>query len=107
DAILLDIWMPGDDGIMVLEKIKKLDPELGVIMMSGHGSVETAVKAIKLGAFDFLEKPIDFDKTLLLLKHLFDVQALKSENKILSNEKKEEKNLIGATRETKGLKRLF
>jgi len=56
DIILLDIWMPGEDGLKVLEKIKKLDPLAEVVMMSGHGNIETAVKAIKLGAFDFLEK---------------------------------------------------
>src|SRR5687767_1053025 len=50
DVVLLDIWMPGDDGIVVLEKIKKLYPSLDVIMMSGHGTVETAVRAIKRGA---------------------------------------------------------
>lgn len=107
DAILLDIWMPGDDGITTLEKIKKLEPELGVIMMSGHGTVETAVKAIKLGAFDFLEKPLDFDKTLLLLKHLFEVQELKNENKFLREELKEEERLIGDSPEMQRLRHLI
>src|SRR4051812_13765435 len=53
DVVLLDIWMEGDDGLTVLEKIKRFDADLPVVMMSGHGTVETAVKAIKLGAFDF------------------------------------------------------
>ena len=74
DVVLLDIWMPGDDGIKVLEKIKKADPGVEVIMMSGHGTVETAVKTIKLGAFDFLEKPLHFDKILLLLQHAFELR---------------------------------
>ncbi len=107
DAVLLDIWMPGDDGITVLEKMKKMAPDLGVIMMSGHGTVETAVKAIKLGAFDFLEKPIDFDKTLLLLKHLFEVQELKNENKYLREELKEEEKLIGDSIEMQRLRHLI
>ncbi len=107
DAILLDIWMPGDDGITTLEKIKKIDSEVGVIMMSGHGTVETAVKAIKLGAFDFLEKPLDFDKTLLLLKHLFEVQELKSENRFLREELKEEEKLIGDSEEMQRLRHLI
>ena len=107
DAVLLDIWMPGDDGITVLEKIKKSTPDLGVIMMSGHGTVETAVKAIKLGAFDFLEKPIDFDKTLLLLNHLFEVQSLKDENKYLREELKEEEKLIGTSLEMQRLRHLI
>jgi two-component system, NtrC family, nitrogen regulation response regulator NtrX len=95
DVVLLDIWMPGDDGIVVLEKIKKLYPNLDVIMMSGHGTVETAVKAIKRGAFDFLEKPIHFDKLLLLLDHVFEKQRLASENQQLREELQEEEKLIG------------
>jgi two-component system nitrogen regulation response regulator NtrX len=65
DLLLLDIWMPGKDGMEVLELIKKRSPGLPVIMISGHGTVETAVKATKLGAFDFIEKPLDMDKILL------------------------------------------
>jgi two-component system nitrogen regulation response regulator NtrX len=95
DVVLLDIWMPGDDGLVVLEKIKKAHPDQVVIMMSGHGTVETAVKAIKLGAFDFLEKPIHFDKLLVMLQHAFDLQSLKNENKILRDSLEAEDELIG------------
>lgn len=95
DLVLLDIWMPGDDGLQVLEKIKNHFPEQIVIMMSGHGTVETAVKAIKLGAFDFIEKPIHFDKLLVLLEHAFEMKALKSENQILRDAIEEDEQLIG------------
>lgn len=97
DVVLLDIWMPDEDGISVLARLKKWDPQVDVIMMSGHGTVETAVKAIKLGAFDFLEKPLHFDKLLLLLKHVFDLQDLQVENRQLRAELKEEEKLIGGS----------
>ncbi len=107
DVVLLDIWMPGDDGIKVLQKIKKADPTLEVIMMSGHGTVETAVKAIKLGAFDFLEKPLHFDKILVLLQHAFELSALQAENKYLREELHGEETLIGESEPMKRLKHLI
>ena len=58
DLVLLDIWMPGMDGIETLEKIKEGYPHLQVVMMSGHGNIETAVKATRVGAYDFIEKPL-------------------------------------------------
>jgi len=58
DLVLLDIWMPGMDGIETLVKIKETYPFLQVVIMSGHGTIETAVKATKLGAYDFIEKPL-------------------------------------------------
>lgn len=64
DLILLDIWMPGIDGIQTLKILKNLEPDIEVVMMSGHGTIETAVKATKIGAFDFIEKPFSMDKLL-------------------------------------------
>ena len=58
DLVFLDVWMPGVDGIETLIKIKDIAPDLPVILMSGHGSIETAVRAIKVGAYDFIEKPL-------------------------------------------------
>lgn len=107
DIILLDIWMPGDDGLQVLEKIKKTLPEQTVVMMSGHGTVETAVKAIKLGAFDFIEKPIHFDKLLVMLEHVFEMKALKNENKILRDAIEEDEQLIGTSAPMSRLKQLI
>lgn len=106
DVVLLDIWMPGDDGIKILEKIKKIDPHLVVVMMSGHGTVETAVKAIKLGAFDFLEKPLHFDKILLLLQHAFELRTLQDENKYLREELREEEKLLGESPAMRRLKQI-
>ncbi|HQK48509.1 MAG TPA: response regulator, partial [Syntrophales bacterium] len=67
DLVLLDIWLPGMDGLEALKIIKAETPQVPVIMMSGHGTIETAVKATKLGAFDFIEKPISLEKVVLLV----------------------------------------
>ena len=107
DTILLDIWMPGDDGLVVLEKIKQLEPNVQVIMMSGHGTVETAVKAIKRGAFDFLEKPLQYDKLLLLLQHVKDMQQLELENEYLRSEIRRTEKIIGVSNQVQKLKKLI
>ena len=80
DAIILDIWMPGMDGLEVLKNLREEDPSVSVIMISGHGNVETAVKATKLGAYDFIEKPLSVEKILVILKNLFSVRQLTEEN---------------------------
>ena len=73
DVVLLDIWLPGKDGLQLLEEVRPRYPGLPVVVMSGHGTIETAVRATKLGAFDFVEKPLNLDKVLLCLD-----KALKS-----------------------------
>jgi two-component system, NtrC family, nitrogen regulation response regulator NtrX len=80
DVVLLDIWLPGIDGLETLEKIRELDNPPEVIMISGHGTIETAVRATKLGAFDFLEKPLGLDKTLILIKNAIESKQLQREN---------------------------
>jgi two-component system nitrogen regulation response regulator NtrX len=80
DVVLLDIWLPGIDGLETLERIRELDNEPEVIMISGHGTIETAVRATKLGAYDFLEKPLSIDKTLILVKNAIDAKKLRREN---------------------------
>jgi DNA-binding NtrC family response regulator len=79
DAVLLDIKMPGMDGIDVLRQIKSLQNDLPVIMISGHGTFETAVEATKLGAFDYLPKPLDRDKLLITLRNALEQKKLVSE----------------------------
>lgn len=107
DVVLLDIWMPGDDGLLVLEKIKRLEPTVPIIMMSGHGNIETAVKTIKLGAFDFLEKPLHFDKLLVLLNHAFNLRQLEDENRFLKEELAHEEALIGESEVMRKLQHLI
>ena len=79
DAVLMDVKMPDMDGLAALQKVQKLRPNLPVIMMSGHGTIETAVKATQLGARDFLEKPISRDRLLLALRNALTVSALVEE----------------------------
>ncbi len=83
DLVLSDIWMPKLDGLEILKKIRESDSDVPVIMISGHGNIETAVKAIKMGAFDFLEKPLSLEKTVLIVKHALDQRRLEAENKTL------------------------
>ncbi|MBI3994551.1 MAG: sigma-54-dependent Fis family transcriptional regulator [Nitrospirae bacterium] len=78
--VLLDIWMQGLDGIETLTRIKKDHPDLPVVMMSGHGSIETAVRATKLGAYDYIEKPLSLDKITRLVHHALYQQQLETEN---------------------------
>jgi two-component system, NtrC family, nitrogen regulation response regulator NtrX len=80
DLVLLDIWLPGMDGLEALEKIRELENPPEVIMISGHGTIETAVRATKLGAYDFLEKPLSIEKTLILIKNAVESKRLRHEN---------------------------
>ena len=76
DAVLLDIWLPDRDGLDALSEIRQMDsahlPE--VIIISGHGTIEAAVRATKLGAYDFLEKPLSLDRTLIVLKNAINAR---------------------------------
>ncbi|TFG93809.1 MAG: sigma-54-dependent Fis family transcriptional regulator [Syntrophobacterales bacterium] len=84
--VLLDIWLPGIDGIETLKRIKSKYPRMQIIMISGHGTVESAVATTKLGAFDFVEKPLSLDKILLAVNHALDIVRLEDENRLLKNE---------------------
>ena len=83
DVVLLDIAMPGRDGIAVLEDLRRSHPSLPVVMMSGHGTIETAVRATQLGAFDFVEKPLSLEKLLLTVRHALERSSLERENREL------------------------
>jgi two-component system nitrogen regulation response regulator NtrX len=86
DVVLLDVWLPGIDGLETLQKIRESDDAPEVIMISGHGTIETAVRATKLGAYDFLEKPLSLDKTLILIKNAIDAKKLRHENRDLKKQ---------------------
>ena len=94
DLVLLDIWMPGMDGMEALEQITQ-SYNIPVIMISGHGTIETAVQATRKGAFDFIEKPLSYDKTLLSIKKGLHVARLERENRILRDKSTTKSNLTG------------
>lgn len=95
DLILLDIWMPGMDGLETLGKLKAQYPHVTVIMISGHGTIETAVRATKLGAFDFIEKPLSLEKVLISVANALKLQELKDENAELKRSASKDYELIG------------
>ena len=83
DVILCDIKMPKMDGIEVLEKVNELSPDVPFIMISGHGTIETAVDAIKKGAYDFIAKPLDLNRMLITLRNAMEKGSLVKETKTL------------------------
>jgi len=96
DIVLLDIWMPGMDGIETLKEIKKIAPNLPVVMITGHGSIESAVDATKSGAYDFLEKPLSLDKVMVTISNALNFRKLEEEN-IYLRKKTIQKNSITGT----------
>lgn len=95
DCVLLDVWLPGMDGLEALRRIRKTYPLLPVIMISGHGTIDTAVKAVKSGAFDFIEKPISLDKLLIHISRAIEQGELKVENVELRERVEKQYRLIG------------
>jgi two-component system nitrogen regulation response regulator NtrX len=95
--VILDIWLPGIDGIETLKVIKSRYPQMRVIMISGHGTIETAVTATKLGAFDFFEKPLSMEKVILVVNHVFELIQLEEENKLLKQKISQDYELTGTS----------
>jgi two-component system nitrogen regulation response regulator NtrX len=105
DLILLDIWMPGMDGMETLTRIRDIYPDQLVVMMSGHGTIETAVTATKLGAYDFIEKPLSLEKVLLCVQNAVNVINLVAENRELKARIGKEHAMIGDSKAIKELKK--
>ncbi|MCK5198125.1 MAG: sigma-54-dependent Fis family transcriptional regulator, partial [Spirochaetales bacterium] len=97
DLVILDVWLPNMGGIDVLKEIKKEYPDIEVIMISGHANIDIAVKAVKLGAYDFLEKPLSLDKIINLITNALKLEKLKKENAILKNSILMEDTMIGSS----------
>jgi two-component system nitrogen regulation response regulator NtrX len=104
DLVLLDIAMPGRDGMEILGELSLTRPDLPVIMMTGHGTVETAVRATKLGAFDFIEKPLSLDKLLIVVEHALERRRLERENRRLRAEALRAHEIVGESAPMRTLK---
>jgi two-component system nitrogen regulation response regulator NtrX len=107
DLMLLDIWMPEMDGLETLRRIKELVPTAQVMMMSGHGSIETAVKAIKLGAYDYIEKPLSLENVTLRVKHALEQYRLEEENRSLRTKVQRKFELVGQSPVMQQLRQLI
>ena len=101
DIVLCDIKMPEMDGIEVLKKIMEIRPETTVVMISGHGNIDTAVEAIKLGAFDFIVKPLDLNRLLITIRNAGDKSVLIKETKILKQQVNKQYEIIGESPQIK------
>ncbi len=95
DVVLCDIKMPGMDGIEVLGKLGEMVDDLPVVMISGHGNIDTAVEAIKKGAFDFIEKPLDLNRLLITIRNAMDKSVLVTETKILKKKVSRKFEIVG------------
>lgn len=105
DLVLLDIWMPGMDGIETLQEIKRTNPFLQVIIISGHGTIETAVKATKLGGFDFIEKPLSIEKVVVTINNALNFRRLEEENRYLRKKTLEKHSITGNSPPIQSLKK--
>ncbi|MDH3580254.1 MAG: response regulator, partial [Hyphomicrobiales bacterium] len=95
--VILDIWLQGSklDGLEVLDHIKKAHPDLAVVIISGHGNIETAVAAIKRGAYDYIEKPFKADRLVLVTTRALEASKLKRENRDLKERTTQSSEMIG------------
>jgi two-component system, NtrC family, nitrogen regulation response regulator NtrX len=95
DLILLDVWLPGMDGLATLARVRERQIDAQVVLISGHGNIESAVRAIKLGAFDFVEKPLSLDKTVLVVRNALRQRRLEAENLALRARVNRAETMIG------------
>jgi len=95
DLVLLDVWMPGIDGLETLKEIKKENQHIQVVIITGHGTIDTAVKATKLGAYDFIEKPLSIDKVIVTINNALNFRRLEEENRYLRKKTIEKHSLTG------------
>ena len=95
DLVLCDIKMPKMDGVELLEAVKKIKPEIPMVMISGHGDMETAIQTMRLGAFDYISKPPDLNRLLNTVRNALDKKQLVVENKILKKKVSKNYEIIG------------
>src|SRR2546429_6213010 len=104
EVVLLDVWLPGIDGLEALSRLQASPRPPAVIMISGHGTIETAVRATKLGAFDFIEKPLSLDKIIVLVRNAIQQRRLQEENQLLRTELGHRYQVIGESVPMKALR---
>ena len=107
DLVLCDIKMPKMDGVEVLEKVKKVKPEIPILMISGHGDLDTAVNTMRLGAFDYISKPPDLNRLLNTVRNALDKKELIVENKRLKKKVSKNYEMIGESSEIKHIKEII
>jgi two-component system nitrogen regulation response regulator NtrX len=95
DLIVLDVWLPGMDGLATLARIRERQVDAQVVLISGHGNIESAVRAIKMGAFDFVEKPLSLEKTVLVVRNALRQQRLEAENRALRARMDRTQTMVG------------
>src|SRR5204863_8012392 len=105
DLVLLDIWLPGIDGLETLRKLREKSPHTHVIMISGHATIATAVSATKLGAFDFIEKPLSLEHTLLTARNALSHRRLEQANDVLRHQIESRFNIVGDSIPLKALRK--
>ncbi len=98
DLVMLDIKMPGMDGLEVLDAIREMDADLPVIMISGHGTIETAVESTKKGAYDFLEKPLDRDKVLVTIRNALRQRKLSQDYREIKEKVETDEEILGSSK---------
>jgi two-component system, NtrC family, nitrogen regulation response regulator NtrX len=104
DLILLDVWLPGIDGLETLSRLRESDPEVPVVVISGHGNIETAVKAVRQGAQDFVEKPLSLEKTLLAVRNALRQRKLEAENRALKEQVEHRWSMVGESEGVRSLR---
>jgi two-component system nitrogen regulation response regulator NtrX len=107
DAVLLDVWLPGIDGLETLRRMRELNHDVEVVMISGHGTIDTAVRATKFGAFDFVEKPLSLDRTLLVLRNALRQRRLQRSNRRLLEQLTRNTEILGNSRAVVRLRELM
>jgi len=95
DLIVLDVWLPGMDGLATLARLRERQVDAQIVLISGHGNIESAVRAIKMGAFDFVEKPLSLDKTVLVVNNALRQRRLEAENRALRAKVDRHQTMVG------------